>query len=131
MLNTAAQNNWEPVKLNEHVKQRNLGGDYSKVITTIWSKEFEKVNKKLLKDSTWNNSIDHLSWRVDVKAISKLRTEIDEPVAFFEFATKSNVKDAKGAAAAPKIAKFEMNREQVGDILKSLGEINKKFDEGM
>lgn len=126
MLKTAALHNWEPVKLNAHVRQRNLPGDHSKVIATVWSKEFEKINKKLLKDSTWNSSIDHLSWRVDIKAISKLKPEIDEPVAFFEFATKSNAQDAKGT----KVAKFEMNREQVGQIVQTLAVIGKKFDDG-
>ncbi len=83
-----------------------------------------QVNKKLLKESTWNHSLDHLPWRVDVKAISKTSSEIDEPVAFFEFATKSNIEKSGGGTA-----KFEMNREQLSEMVKSLSDIHKKFDE--
>jgi hypothetical protein len=84
-----------------------------------------QINKKIQKETVWNNTLDHLSWRVDVKATSKNVPEIDEPVAFFEFAAKRPNHNSSPSS----VAKFEMNREQVADILRSLNEVHKKFDE--
>ncbi len=86
-----------------------------------------QINKRIQKETVWNSTLDHLSWRVDVKATSKNVSEIDEPVAFFEFAAKRPV-IADGSSPSS-MAKFEMNREQVGDILRSLNDVHKKFDE--
>ncbi len=148
VLITASQDNLDPSKLNEYAKLRALPADYSKVLTTVWLKESDKVskivictttvihsynssitltqiNKKIQKDTVWNNTLDHLSWRVDVKATSKNVAEIDEPVAFFEFAAKRPA-DSNSPSS---VAKFEMNREQVTDILRNLNDVHKKFDE--
>jgi hypothetical protein len=63
-----------------------------------------------------------VAWRVDVRALSKTTTEqSDEPVAFFELATK---KSSGGKCTA----KFEMNRGEVQVTLSSLNEIQAVFD---
>lgn len=86
----------------------------------------KQINKKVQKETIWNNTLDHLSWRVDVRATSKNVPEIDEPVAFFEFASKRPTNDGNSPLS---VAKFEMNRDEVSDILRSLNDVHKKFDE--
>lgn len=81
-----------------------------------------QINQYLLKSVTWNNSLERLAWRVDVRALSKSTTEqTDEPVAFFELSTSKN-------SGANNTAKFEMNRTEVQSMLSSLAEIQAVFD---
>lgn len=82
---------------------------------------FIQINNQLLKDVTWNNKYNHLAWRIDVRALSKSTIEqSDEPVSFFEMSMKKNEKS--------KIAKFEMNREEVQNMLEQLNNIQAVFD---
>jgi hypothetical protein len=72
---------------------------------------------------TWNNQLDRLAWRVDVRALSKTTAEqSDEPIAFFEMATK------KSTTGNGKTAKFEMDRNEVQAMLNSLNDIQAVFD---
>lgn len=86
----------------------------------------QQINKKLMRDVTWNDSFERLSWRIDVRTLSKTVAEQnDEPVAFFEMATKNSL----GAGTADvRNAKFEMNRGEVTSMLASLSEIQRVFD---
>ena len=79
-----------------------------------------------MKDVTWNDSLERLSWRIDVRTLSKTVAEQnDEPVAFFEMATKNGT-----GSVAPVVhsAKFEMDRAEVTNMLASLNEIQQVFD---
>lgn len=66
----------------------------------------------------WNSSLDKFLWRVDIKSVSKLQPDIDEPIAYINL--KSSNK---------KSIEFEMNKSQVNDILVTLSTIEKKFSE--
>lgn len=86
-----------------------------------------QINKKLLKDVTWNDSLERLSWRIDVRTLSKTVAEQnDEPIAFFELATKNSTSTATPAVVHS--AKFEMDRSEVTSMLASLNEIQQVFD---
>jgi hypothetical protein len=77
---------------------------------------------------TWNNSLDRLAWRVDVRALSKTTSEqSDEPIAFFELATKRN-NNGNGGGNNVRTAKFEMDRSEVQTMLDSLNDIQAVFD---
>jgi hypothetical protein len=76
---------------------------------------------------TWHETLDNLSWRVDVRALSKAdNAALDEPVAFFEVASTQG-----SGARAPRSAKFEMDAEEVGAMLGALGDIQKVFDSAL
>ena len=67
--------------------------------------------------------MERLSWRVDVRTLSKTASEAenDEPIAFFELATKKSSSSVRNA-------KFEMSRQEVGSMLSSLNEIQQVFE---
>lgn len=127
ILSCAATGNWTVAQLIDHLNSKSLPGDYVQVFSNFWTKESDKIHKHLVKKCTWNNSLSHLSWRVDVKAISKTSAELNEPVVFFEFQTKKG--DINDDKPGLENAKFEMNREEVSDIVRELSIINQKFEE--
>jgi hypothetical protein len=143
----AADENFDVQKLAEYLRMRSLPSDYIKVFLAFWTKESEKVidllydlyeicnccttynkqiGKSVLKDATWNNSVDHFAWRVDVKAMSRNVSEINEPVAFFEHIFKKGHQFDDSTSST---AKFEMDRTQVSEMLKNLTEIQRKIEE--
>lgn len=72
--------------------------------------------------------MERLTWRVDVRAMSKASAEQnDEPVAFFELATKKQSAQSSDKSVV-RNAKFEMNREEVGSMLATLNEIDQVFE---
>jgi len=87
------------------------------------------VRTQKIKDSRWNNSFKNLSFRVDVEAMTKSGRETGEPLALVEFTTTSNVNRGASNSGANATAKFEMNRTQMNEMLETLREIQKKFDE--
>lgn len=60
-----------------------------------------------------------------MKTISKNSSDINEPVAFFEMDFAQPQQDDH---KKKKVAKFEMNRDEVQDMLKSLQDIQSAFD---
>lgn len=63
-----------------------------------------------------------------MRAMSKASAEQnDEPVAFFELATKKHGAQSNSKSAV-RNAKFEMNREEVGSMLATLNEIDLVFE---
>ena len=128
----------------EFLSERSLPSDHIQIFSNIWTKESSRVpiccicfpvdiltvpccsqiNKHMMTSVTWNKTMDRLAWRVDVKALSKTSAEqSDEPVAFFELATKKG-----DGAGGTQTAKFEMDRSEVQTLLNSLNEIQAVFD---
>jgi hypothetical protein len=83
-----------------------------------------QIHSKLLSKSTWNNHFKQLSWRVDVKTASKYVAESNDPVAMFELNTESGVKCTNNNT----VTRFEMNRNQVADIIQILETIERAID---
>ena len=83
-----------------------------------------------MKQTVWDDQFHHLSWRVDVRTESKQQSDINEPIALFELGTKV------GHVASPhefnnpiQKVKFELNRQQLGEFLGKLEEIQKKMED--
>ena len=68
---------------------------------------------------------------MDVKTESKHRADINEPVALFELGTTAghitSTQDARQNAVNK--VKFEVNRDQLGEFLGKLEQVQKKMDE--
>ncbi len=65
---------------------------------------------------------------MDVKVASKTTSELNEPVAVMELSTKSGNGDSTAVAPASTV-RFDINREQMGGILKTLEAVQRKIDE--
>jgi hypothetical protein len=61
-----------------------------------------------------------------MKAMSKSSSEINEPIAFFEMGLHD--KSRGHGAPGEKIAKFEMSRDEIQNMLHSIQEIQTAYD---
>lgn len=72
--------------------------------------------------------MDDLSWRVDVSALSKNSSETQgEAACLFELLMTDGVNDDNADCSSS--VRFEMNRQEVGDILSRLNDIQRVFDD--
>lgn len=80
---------------------------------------------------TWNNSLENVKWRVDVKAVGKTAAEINEPIAMFELKTKKGFvnEDLNKSKTSGDVVMLTMNREAIGNIITQFDAIKKKFEE--
>ncbi len=61
-----------------------------------------------------------------MKAMSKASAEINQSIAFFEMDLQN--RSGLSGPRNNKIAKFEMNRDEIQDMIDSLQEIQKAYD---
>lgn len=61
--------------------------------------------------------------------MSRASSEMNEPTAFFDFSCKKGHQFDKKNSSQLENAKFEMNREELGEIMRNLNEIQKKIEE--
>jgi hypothetical protein len=54
--------------------------------------------------------------------------DVNEPIALFEFASQRGLKSSS-SDPEKKVARFQMNRKQVGDMLTTLEGIKKKIED--
>ena len=126
-MKVASFENRDISTFEEKLSDEGLIGDQKRVLVSFWTNERDKIVSSLRKKCTWNRHLQSTSWRIDVKAASKSNAELNVPVVLFEIKSEAGVID--NASSGVKVAKFEMDRTQVGEILTTLDNIQKKFEE--
>jgi hypothetical protein len=121
-----------------------MSADHISVIENFWNKECNKVSFAFLFDqlfifpfsqikdsiyerSCWNGGFSHLSWRVDVKVLTKDSIEINEPIALFEIRTK--LSSMSQTSPTTSCATFEMDRSELEFMIQSIRDAEAKLIE--
>ena len=86
-----------------------------------------QIHSKVLSNCRWNRHYKALAWRVDLRSACMRDADVNEPIALFEFASQSGLKSPSDPER--KVARFQMNRKQVGDMLTTLEGIKKKIED--
>lgn len=79
-----------------------------------------------MKSSCWNSKINNLSWRVDLRTVSKNIPDVNEPIALIELSTTEGVNNREKSISS---TSFSMNRDQIGNLVATLNDINQKINE--
>lgn len=83
------------------------------------------MHNKIIDNSTFNDQLKLAFWRVDVKVASRAHAELNDPVAVVELNTRSS----HGRSGADTVVRFDMGRDEMSDLLKTLESVQKKVDE--
>jgi len=75
-----------------------------------------------VRSSNWNGRLKKVSWRVDMKTMGKTGADLNEPLALLELRTVSGHKLSE-EENGKRQTQFEMNREEIGQLLTILGTI--------
>ena len=61
-----------------------LSEEQSKVFLKFWKNQKTKIHDSLVQQCQWDNSLNNISWRIDVKTQSRNVEEINMPTAIVE-----------------------------------------------
>eukprot|EP01039_Chlorochromonas_danica_P007165 gene7165-7924_t len=127
IVKKAGTDHWSPEILQSFLEDRHFPTEYSTIFLEFWNKEYLKIHSFLLNYVTYNHRLDSVSWRVDMKVLSKSASEVNASVAYFDLAVQSRKED-NSDSTEKKVVKFEMNRQEVGVMLKVLDKIHDSYE---
>jgi len=90
VIQKAAQNDWELLDLESNLKQTNFSDEQQEVFLKFWRTQKTKIHDIVIKDTTWNNTLQKMSWRIDSKTKSKKVPEMNELTAIVEMVIGDN-----------------------------------------
>ncbi|KAF2071957.1 hypothetical protein CYY_006732 [Polysphondylium violaceum] len=87
----------------------------------FWKINKKKIHEIIYKKTRFNNSLDKINWRIDLKTKSKNVNEMNEPVSIVELKLKNN----NNKLNSNNIIKFEMDKSQLEETLQQINNIQK------
>uniref|UniRef100_A0A7S2SUD6 COMM domain-containing protein 1 n=1 Tax=Rhizochromulina marina TaxID=1034831 RepID=A0A7S2SUD6_9STRA len=124
VLSRAADANMDPADVETVAAETpGLSEAQQEYLVRFWQAERGKVHDAMQKQATWSSHLGHLAWRIDVQTAARDEAERNEPTAILELKTKPG--HSSPGAASNRTLRFEMRREQLGDLL---GEFKKIED---
>ena len=91
------------------------------------------MHARIIDKSTYNDQLKTTFWRVDVKVASRAHAELNEPTAVVELGTRNSSSrtplgsDANSSSSS--IVRFDIGRDDMNGLLKTLEGIQKKIDD--
>ena len=135
VLQKAAREFMETSKLQTILQTTPISKEHLQLLLAYWTNERDNIHSLMLKRSRWNNEYHQLYWRVDLKAASKHAPDINEPLAIFEFCSKTppaNIKakqlttsSTAGDSTDISRTQFQMDRTQLDEMKVTLDTIKK------
>ena len=100
--------------------QVNLGEGQAEIFTTCWKNECVKVHEVVVKRSTFNNTLEKCSWRMDLVTNARdTEGELERATAVVEMSLKPGGVPA-GAAPAGQKVRFELSQDDLGSVLSDI-----------
>ena len=82
----------------------------------------------MVSQSSWEPTLEQLSWRVDVKTAARGVADHSQPTAIVEMSL-GHGKSASSASAPSSVFQFELNRAEVDDVLQTIDAIQRTIKE--
>ncbi|XP_033105344.1 COMM domain-containing protein 1-like [Anneissia japonica] len=111
--------------LTSHKKKRDGGltEEQAAAFTKFWKNNKTKIHESVISQSSWNNTLKSMSWRIDVKGQAKNIEQINTPTAIVEL----QITNTHGKKEGTDIVRFEMDEEKLGHVMRSLEEIEQQI----
>jgi len=97
----------------------------------FWKTQKPKIHDQVYKKVTWNNSLQRLTWRIDVKTKTKTVSELNEPTAIVELSIQPNKSTSPASASSStsqsKLVRFEMDKDQLTQALRDINNIQQQL----
>merc|ERR1711879_360025 len=119
LVGESAYHNRQPAQLQQALKKSDFSATQQEIIVKFWTLNKEKLHAKVRKNAMWGTELHKFAWRIDVKSKARAVSEMNEPVAIVEL-TLGKKQDE---GAKEKLVRFEMDGEQLKDVLAQLDAI--------
>ncbi|XP_044310090.1 COMM domain-containing protein 1 isoform X1 [Varanus komodoensis] len=101
-------------------KPGGITSDQAAVIAKFWKNHRMKIRESLINQSTWENSLKNISWRVDLKSQSRHINQLNSPVAIVEMELEKNGQGSE-------FLTVEFDEMKLNHMLKKLSEIEESI----
>merc|ERR1719326_482539 len=117
MIKRGASNNMSLSMVAKMLGKSSLSDPHKKVFHGFWKTERDAIHNFLVKQCAWTNStLEHVSWRVDVKVQSREHEELNDTSAILQLQTKAG-------EAERDCLQLELNRQSLSTMLSTFDEI--------
>jgi len=127
VIQKAALHDWELLDLESYLKQSNFSDEQQEVFLKFWRTQKNKIHDIIIKDTTWNNTLQKMSWRIDSKTKSKKVAEMNELTAIVEMVVGNNQQKDKNQNNT-QVIQFEMDRDQLAKVIGEINTIQKQLN---
>jgi len=128
VMKEAAYKAWEPSELEAILKNTQLPEHMQQVFVRFWSLHRGPLLEKARTNSSWNDELVHLSWRIDLQASSSrdgnVKVAQSKPSAIVEMEIGKKAVEGKEAVTDNnELIRFEMSAEQLKTVRESIRRI--------
>jgi len=122
LISRAATEDLEVIQFESLVqKEASLSPPQQDLIVKFWKSQKPKIHDYVYRKVRWNNSLQKITWRIDVKTKTKAQADVNEPSAIVEMTIgKNKEKDQK-------LVRFEMDKEQLSQVLLQIHNIQQQL----
>ncbi|XP_078000817.1 COMM domain-containing protein 1-like [Glandiceps talaboti] len=111
--------------LTSHTKKR-AGGiteEQAAVFAKFWKNHKAKIHESIVSQSTWNNTLKNVSWRIDLKTQARHIDQLHAPTAIVELQLANGQEKTKET----EVVRFEMDEDKLSGVIKKLEDIEKQI----
>ena len=98
-----------------------LSEQQKELVVRFWRNQRGKVHDLLRQNSTFNNTLQRMAWRVDVVSHAKQLGQLNTPAAIVEMQLASR------GEQAVEVLRFEMDKEKLAQVLAEIHAIESKL----
>jgi len=105
-------------------KEGGLSPIQQDLIVKFWRNQKQDIHSNMYKKMVWNNSLQKVAWRIDMKTKTKSAGDVNEPTAIVEL----SIGRPKEEAESQKLVRFEMDRDSLARVLLQINNIQQQID---
>lgn len=112
-LKQAAFQNWDAPQLTGFLEKSDIEETHKEAFLRVWRTERPKIHAQVSQSSKWTNTLQHLSWRIDLTQSSRSTQTLNEPTAIIQMDLANSSKQHERVV-------FETNASGITDILSQI-----------
>ncbi|XP_005112903.2 COMM domain-containing protein 1 [Aplysia californica] len=101
-------------------KEGGMSEEQAAVMRKFWKGNKAKIHDSIVSQTMWGNSLQKVSWRVDLKSQSMTEEQINTPTAIMELQVADNLNKQRNA----EVIRFELDEDKVAEMLSNMREID-------
>ncbi|KAK3733028.1 hypothetical protein RRG08_002630 [Elysia crispata] len=105
-------------------KEGGLSEQQAAALRKFWKTNKAKIHDSIVQQTMWGNSLQKVSWRVDLQSQTRNTEQINIPTAIMELHLSDNLDSAK----ASEVVRFELNESKLSSVLQGLQEIETQIN---
>ncbi|XP_052106017.1 COMM domain-containing protein 1-like [Mytilus californianus] len=102
-------------------RENPLTEEQTQVFRKFWKNNKNKIHDSIIAKTKWNNSLQNVLWRIDLKAQARNMEQMNESSAIMEFQINSPENKSE-------VVRFEMDETKLTEVLTQMKEIETEIN---